>query len=111
MKILGVIIAGLGVALSLATLVHDIRRRRIGREFGGPMAPKRIAPEGHAVAGLLVGVGAGLNWGGPLGCACALGFSLIVHLIVRPLLDCSRAIFLSFRTIGVTIPGATTRDF
>lgn len=87
MKILGYVIAGLGLALSLASLFHDARRRRIGSEQGGQMAPKRIAPEVHALAGILVGVGAGLHWGWLIGCAAAVGFSLILYLVVRPLLD------------------------
>lgn len=80
------ILAMTGVVLSVAAFVHDIRRIQIGREFGGQMAPSRIAPEVHAVAALLLGAGVGLVWSWPLGCVGGVAYGALAYLVIRPLI-------------------------
>ena len=86
MTIVGFILAVLGLALSLAAFGYDVRRRRIGREFGGQSAPSRIAPEVHAVAALLLGAGVGLIWGWRIGGIAVAGHGAIAYLLIRPLI-------------------------
>ena len=50
-----------GVALSCAVFVHDLRRLRIGT-VAPQGAPKRVAPEVHALAALLSAIGSALIW-------------------------------------------------
>lgn len=86
MTILGAILAVLGLALSLASFAHDVRRLRTSREFGAQMAGSRIAPEVHAVAALLLGTGVSLIWGWRTGATGAVGYSLTAYLVIRPLI-------------------------
>lgn len=46
----------LGLALSAAIVVHDLRFREVPHV-------KRLAPELHLVAAMIAGAGAGLAWG------------------------------------------------
>ena len=83
--VLATLLVAAGVALSLATFAHDVRRGRISREMGAQLAPRRIAPEVHALAALLVGLGVGLIRGWPSGCIGAVAYGAVVYLVVRPL--------------------------
>lgn len=87
MTLLGAILAAAGLLLSLATFVHDVRRQRISSREGAQSAPGRIAPEVHALAGILIGVGVGLSRGWLIGLGAGLSYSLIVYLVIRPILD------------------------
>jgi hypothetical protein len=87
MTIVGILFTAAGAAITLATLIHDVRRGRIGREFGGQAAPSRIAPEVHAVAAVLVGVGIGVSFGWWQGILAAVGFGAVVYGVIRPLID------------------------
>jgi hypothetical protein len=86
MTILGSIFMAAGLVLSLAVFAHDVRRLRIGRDFGGQSAPGRIAPEVHVVAALLLGAGVGVIWGWRMGCIGAVGHGVAAYLLVRPLI-------------------------
>ena len=62
MSIGGLVALVVGIALSCAVFVHDVRRFRIGAVWP-QAAPKRVAPEVHALAVLLTALGCGLIWG------------------------------------------------
>ena len=85
MIVLATILIALGLACSLAALVHDFRRARISREHGAQLAPSRAAPEVHAIAAALVGTGIGLIWGRSAGWSSGVGYTLLVYLVLRPL--------------------------
>jgi hypothetical protein len=75
-----------GLALSLAVFVHDVRRRRTGREHGGQLAGSRIAPEVHALAALLLGTGVALVWGWRMGGIATVAHAAVAYLVIRPLI-------------------------
>ena len=61
MNTVGIVMIVAGVALSCAVFVHDLRRLRIGA-VAPQGAPKRMAPEIHALAALLTAIGSALIW-------------------------------------------------
>lgn len=87
MKILGILLIGVGLALSLAAFVHDVRRLRRGREHGWQFAGSRIAPEVHTLAAVLTGTGVGLIWGWKLGCGAGVAHVALAYFVVRPVID------------------------
>jgi hypothetical protein len=67
MGVFGVLLIGCGIAASLATLVHDVKRLRV-ESVAPQAAPKRLPPEIHAVGGII---------------ACALHVALAYGLLPR----------------------------
>lgn len=84
MNAVTILILVAGLALSIATFVHDVRRLRVS--LSAPQAaPKRIPPEIHLLAGLVTGVGCALPWTWVVGLAVGL-VQLVVAVVVAPTL-------------------------
>ena len=73
-----------GVGLSLATLVHDLRRHRLYK-LVPQAAPSRIMPEVHMLGALLSGIGAWLAWDWLSGIEALAGQVVLAYFVIRPI--------------------------
>jgi len=78
------LLAGAGV--SVATIAHNIKRRRIARELPQG-APGRVGPEVHAIGALLTGIGGWLAWDWQAGLLAMLPQGVIALALIVDMME------------------------